>query len=96
MFYINHEDRSTTWIHPITKKPSPRPGPPRGADEDRLCPLPDGWEERVHEDGRVFYIDHNTRTTQWEDPRICNPKIAGNPVPYSRDYKVTVSTGKLG
>ncbi|CAG0903242.1 unnamed protein product [Cyprideis torosa] len=87
IFYINHAEKNTTWIHPVTKKPSPRPGPPRGVEEDRLGPLPDGWEERVHSDGRVFYIDHNTRTTQWEDPRISNPSIAGNPVPYSRDYK---------
>ena len=25
--------------------------------------------------------------TQWEDPRISNPQIAGQAVPYSRDYK---------
>ena len=33
-------------------------------------PLPEGWEERVHEDGRIFYIDHKTKQTTWEDPRI--------------------------
>lgn len=46
-----------------------------------------GWEERVHSDGRIFFIDHNTRTTQWEDPRLLNPNVAGQAVPYSRDYK---------
>jgi E3 ubiquitin-protein ligase NEDD4 len=46
-----------------------------------------GWEERVHSDGRIFFIDHNTRSTQWEDPRISNPAIAGPAIPYSRDYK---------
>lgn len=45
--------------------------------EDDLGPLPEGWEERVHSDGRIFFIDHNTRTTQWEDPRLSNPNIAG-------------------
>ena len=25
---------------------------------DTLGPLPDGWESRVHADGRVFYINH--------------------------------------
>lgn len=25
--------------------------------------------------------------TQWEDPRLSNPNIAGQAVPYSRDYK---------
>lgn len=46
-----------------------------------------GWEERCHTDGRIFFIDHNTRTTQWEDPRLSNPNVAGQAVPYSRDYK---------
>lgn len=32
-----------------------------------------------------FFVD--TRTTQWEDPRLSNPNIAGQAVPYSRDYK---------
>ena len=32
-------------------------------------------------------IDHNTRQTQWEDPRISNPTIAGPAIPYNRDYK---------
>ena len=25
------------------------------------APLPSGWEEKKTPDGRVFYIDHNTR-----------------------------------
>uniref|UniRef100_A0A8C9WLV4 WW and C2 domain containing 2 n=1 Tax=Scleropages formosus TaxID=113540 RepID=A0A8C9WLV4_SCLFO len=32
-------------------------------------PLPDGWEEARDYDGKVFYIDHNTRQTSWIDPR---------------------------
>ncbi|XP_053556223.1 LOW QUALITY PROTEIN: protein WWC2 [Bombina bombina] len=32
-------------------------------------PLPDGWEEARDFDGKVFYIDHNTRKTSWIDPR---------------------------
>ncbi|XP_035904270.1 E3 ubiquitin-protein ligase Nedd-4 isoform X2 [Anopheles stephensi] len=63
-----------------------RGGDARSSD-DNLGPLPEGWEERVHSDGRTFFIDHNTRTTQWDDPRLSNPKIAGQAVPYSRDYK---------
>ncbi|XP_055542081.1 E3 ubiquitin-protein ligase Nedd-4-like isoform X2 [Wyeomyia smithii] len=55
--------------------------------DDELGPLPEGWEERVHSDGRTFFIDHNTRATQWDDPRLSNPRIAGQVVPYSRDYK---------
>uniref|UniRef100_A0A8C6TA12 HECT-type E3 ubiquitin transferase n=1 Tax=Neogobius melanostomus TaxID=47308 RepID=A0A8C6TA12_9GOBI len=52
-----------------------------------LGPLPPGWEERVHTDGRTFYIDHNTKNTQWEDPRLQSPAITGPAVPYSREFK---------
>ncbi|XP_036049835.1 E3 ubiquitin-protein ligase NEDD4 isoform X4 [Onychomys torridus] len=52
-----------------------------------LGPLPPGWEERTHTDGRVFYINHNTKKTQWEDPRMQDVATAGPAVPYSRDYK---------
>lgn len=30
--------------------------------------LPRGWEERVDSRGRVYYVDHNTRTTTWTLP----------------------------
>ena len=30
--------------------------------------LPNGWEARVDAHGRVFYIDHNNRSTTWERP----------------------------
>jgi len=32
-------------------------------------PLPQGWEERSDDKGRVFFVDHNSRKTLWEDPR---------------------------
>ena len=31
-------------------------------------PLPPGWEEHHDEQGRVLYVNHDTRTTQWERP----------------------------
>uniref|UniRef100_A0A8C2KZP7 WWC family member 3 n=1 Tax=Cyprinus carpio TaxID=7962 RepID=A0A8C2KZP7_CYPCA len=37
--------------------------------ESSELPLPPGWEEARDYDGRVFYIDHNTRQTSWIDPR---------------------------
>ncbi|KAF0042632.1 hypothetical protein F2P81_006164 [Scophthalmus maximus] len=37
--------------------------------ESAELPLPAGWEEARDFDGRVFYIDHNTRQTSWIDPR---------------------------
>ncbi|XP_017785815.1 PREDICTED: E3 ubiquitin-protein ligase HECW2-like isoform X3 [Nicrophorus vespilloides] len=31
-------------------------------------PLPPSWEARMDSHGRVFYIDHATRTTSWQKP----------------------------
>ncbi|KAK4884524.1 hypothetical protein RN001_000795 [Aquatica leii] len=91
-FFIDHNERTTSWIDPRSGRPSAMPNSIRPAvqsrrPDDDLGPLPEGWEERIHSDGRIFFIDHNTRTTQWEDPRLSNPQIAGPAVPYSRDYK---------
>ncbi|XP_074901437.1 E3 ubiquitin-protein ligase NEDD4 isoform X2 [Buteo buteo] len=38
--------------------------------------LPKGWEVRHAPNGRPFFIDHNTKTTTWEDPRL---KISAHP-----------------
>ncbi|KAG5321500.1 SUDX ligase, partial [Acromyrmex heyeri] len=38
-------------------------------DDDALGPLPAGWEKRKQPEGRVYYVNHKNRTTQWEDPR---------------------------
>ena len=35
----------------------------------------------------MFFIDHKTRQTTWEDPRIKDLMGSGPAVPYSRDYK---------
>ncbi|KAM4743572.1 E3 ubiquitin-protein ligase NEDD4-like [Anableps anableps] len=85
-FFIDHNTKTTTWEDPRLRIPvhMRRTG---SLDPNDLGPLPPGWEERVHSDGRVFYIDHNTKATQWEDPRLQNSAITGPAVPYSRDYK---------
>ncbi|GAA6070161.1 membrane-associated guanylate kinase, WW and PDZ domain-containing protein 1 isoform X1, partial [Tachysurus ichikawai] len=42
-------------------------------EEDPLGPLPDNWEMAYTENGEVYFIDHNTKTTSWMDPR-CQDK----------------------
>lgn len=88
VFFINHTEKKTSWVDPRSGRPSALPSQnniPNRPHEDDLGPLPEGWEERVHTDARIFFIDHNTRTTQWEDPRIST--IGGPAIPYNRDYK---------
>ncbi|KAJ8340452.1 hypothetical protein SKAU_G00350850 [Synaphobranchus kaupii] len=85
-FFIDHNTKTTTWEDPRLKIPVHMRKRP-SLDPTDLGPLPPGWEERIHSDGRIFYIDHNTKATQWEDPRLQNSAITGPAVPYSRDYK---------
>ncbi|XP_064244560.1 E3 ubiquitin-protein ligase NEDD4 isoform X1 [Passer domesticus] len=85
-FFIDHNTKTTTWEDPRLKI-SAHPRRKASLDPGDLGPLPPGWEERTHTDGRIFFINHNTKRTQWEDPRLQNVAITGPAVPYSRDYK---------
>lgn len=31
--------------------------------------LPEGWDVATDNDGKIYYIDHNTKSTTWIDPR---------------------------
>lgn len=52
--------------------------------------LPEGWEERRTSSGRVYYVNHVTKTTQWERPTL--PAIAAQSV----HSPVTLANGNGG
>ncbi|XP_047237507.1 NEDD4-like E3 ubiquitin-protein ligase WWP2 isoform X2 [Girardinichthys multiradiatus] len=62
---------------------------PSGApvENDPLGPLPTGWEKR-QDNGRVYFVNHNTRTTQWDDPRT-QGMIKEHPLPPGWEMKYT-------
>nr|XP_056723507.1 membrane-associated guanylate kinase, WW and PDZ domain-containing protein 3 isoform X3 [Euleptes europaea] len=39
--------------------------------EENLEPLPKNWEMAYTDTGMIYFIDHNTKTTTWLDPRLC-------------------------
>ncbi|KAH9972281.1 hypothetical protein BGW80DRAFT_1459900 [Lactifluus volemus] len=39
-------------------------------------PLPLGWEARRTPQGRIYYVDHNTRSTTWTRPSYSPPHTA--------------------
>uniref|UniRef100_A0A3B5A7Z2 Membrane-associated guanylate kinase, WW and PDZ domain-containing protein 1 n=1 Tax=Stegastes partitus TaxID=144197 RepID=A0A3B5A7Z2_9TELE len=49
---------------------SPKMAVPKPEENDELGPLPDNWEMAYTEKGEVYFIDHNTKTTSWLDPRL--------------------------
>lgn len=62
----------------------------RGPSDDELSDdsLPEGWEERRTAKGRVYYVSHTTKTTQWHRPNVRTARTngvstSGNPAPSS-------------
>ncbi|XP_066218097.1 pleckstrin homology domain-containing family A member 6 isoform X7 [Saccopteryx leptura] len=61
VFFINDEEKSTSWVHPGTKSPiqsghCSSPG------------LPKGWEMDSTREGAVYYINHNERRNTFLHP----------------------------
>ncbi|XP_069085796.1 membrane-associated guanylate kinase, WW and PDZ domain-containing protein 2 isoform X3 [Pleurodeles waltl] len=80
-----HEDKSTDASGEISSQPYAAPvySQPEDSkdgmdgkklikpdDSDELGSLPDNWEMAYTEKGEVYFIDHNTKTTSWLDPRL--------------------------
>ncbi|XP_039456865.1 membrane-associated guanylate kinase, WW and PDZ domain-containing protein 2a isoform X4 [Oreochromis aureus] len=80
-----HEDKSTDASGDIGPQINPAEAPseipkddgqipkmavPKPEENDELGPLPDNWEMAYTEKGEVYFIDHNTKTTSWLDPRL--------------------------
>lgn len=64
IFYIDHRNKSTTWIDPRPK---------HYAAFQTFCstlPLPDGFEQTYDTQGNSYFINHETKQTYWEDPRM--------------------------
>uniref|UniRef100_A0AAR2LD72 Membrane-associated guanylate kinase, WW and PDZ domain-containing protein 1 n=1 Tax=Pygocentrus nattereri TaxID=42514 RepID=A0AAR2LD72_PYGNA len=64
-----------TTITPASKSPPKSPSKALEnvqdkAQDSELGPLPDNWEMAYTEKGEVYFIDHNTKTTSWLDPRL--------------------------
>lgn len=38
-------------------------------------PLPDGWEEKKTENGEIYFVNHNDRSSTWIDPRLTNGQL---------------------
>merc|ERR1711860_34600 len=52
-----------------------------------LEPLPDGWEEKIMPDGKIFFVNHNKAETTWEDPRFALSHDNSKCPEYSSKYR---------
>ena len=79
--------RSTTWVDPRRQRTQTTQGQARAtAPGSHLGPLPSGWEMRLTSTSRIYFVDHNTKTTTWDDPRLPSSLDANVPQ-YKRDFR---------
>ncbi|KAI0036373.1 hypothetical protein K488DRAFT_82166 [Vararia minispora EC-137] len=79
VFFVDHNTRTTTWRDPRTTEGEEESPEEREQSAGRngepppvtkvAGPLPLGWEVRKAPSGTPYFVDHNTRTTTWRDPR---------------------------
>ncbi|KAH8102838.1 ubiquitin-protein ligase [Cristinia sonorae] len=91
-YFVDHNTRTTTWVDP-RRQTVIRVMGPNGQNSalqpqtiNQLGPLPSGWEMRLTSTARVYFVDHNTKTTTWDDPRLPSTLDANVPQ-YKRDFR---------
>ena len=86
-YFVDHHTRTTTWNDPRRTSASISAASSNAlANRSALGPLPSGWEMRMTSTRRIYFVDHNTRTTTWDDPRLPSTVDADAPQ-YKRDYR---------
>merc|ERR1712223_2102591 len=64
---------------------------PNRTSDEILGPLPTGWERRETSSGRPYFLDHNSRTTQFTDPRLYDNAILGQLKPSNSNTSNTAT-----
>ncbi|KAG1746008.1 uncharacterized protein EDB91DRAFT_1080235 [Suillus paluster] len=85
-YFVDHHTRLTTWIDPRTVQVAASAISQSTSANANMGPLSSGWEMRLTSTGRVYFVDHNTRTTTWDDPRLPS-NLDSNAPQYKRDYR---------
>jgi len=85
-YFVDHHTRTTTWTDPRRAQQQSSMPVHRPQVSSNLGSLPSGWEMRLTSTGRVYFVDHNTRTTSWDDPRLPT-NVDDNAPQYKRDYR---------
>ncbi|KAG5298333.1 E3 ubiquitin-protein ligase pub1 [Histoplasma ohiense] len=93
-YFVDHNTRTTTWVDPRRQQYIRMYGQNANGNNttiqqqpvSQLGPLPSGWEMRLTNTARVYFVDHNTKTTTWDDPRLPSSLDQGVPQ-YKRDFR---------
>ncbi|KAJ3406591.1 hypothetical protein HDU80_010889 [Chytriomyces hyalinus] len=100
-YYVDHNTRQTTWIDPRrnNRVAQPTGNMTPGQAQAYLLqmqtqtlqtfgPLPSGWEMRITNTNRIYFVDHNSKITTWDDPRM--PSNDASVPQYKRDFRKKV------
>ncbi|KAJ1554603.1 hypothetical protein HK405_004587 [Cladochytrium tenue] len=98
-YFVDHNTRTTTWLDPRrTRPPAPAATGQTTAQaqvhlaqlvqqsNQTLGPLPSGWEMRITSNNRIYFVDHSSKITTWDDPRLPS-SLDGSEPKYKRDFR---------
>jgi E3 ubiquitin-protein ligase NEDD4 len=92
-YFVDHNTRTTTWVDPRRQQyirmyggQNNTSGSIQQQPVSQLGPLPSGWEMRLTNTARVYFVDHNTKTTTWDDPRLPSSLVLKVPQ-FKRDLR---------
>ncbi|KAI8808253.1 hypothetical protein BJ742DRAFT_869232 [Cladochytrium replicatum] len=95
-YFVDHSTRTTTWVDPRrqpvrntrlanSSQISSHLQIAQQHSVDTLGALPSGWEIRMTNTSRLYFVDHNAKITTWDDPRL--PSSVDPDFPqYKRDF----------
>ena len=83
-YFVDHNTRTTSWTDPrrAGRPVTTQSGIASTASLpqqlfiaqqkslETLGPLPSGWEMRITNTGRIYFVDHTSKITTWDDPRL--------------------------
>ena len=84
-YYVDHNTCTTTWLTPLFvswvlmgQNTALQP-----QTISQLGPLLSGWEMQLTSTARVYFVDHNTKTTTWDAP--CLPLTLDANIPQYKE-----------
>jgi len=90
-YYVNHNTQTTTWVDPCHQtlfqvlgqegsQVSVQPQP-----VSQLGPLPSGWEMHLTSTACIYFMDHNTKMTMWDNLHLPS-SLDQNVLQYKHDF----------
>ncbi len=87
--------RSELLLTTVARTDHPATNSTRQDDHASTGKLPAGWEERRTAMGNTYFVDHNTCTSAWEDPRQQQPVTANTTTSAASQAAASMTTAPV-